>query len=80
MQIYAVINIYSRKIIWYYCNNSNRTTINIIRQYFIIVKFFDLCLRFIRTDRGTETVLFIIIYFYLFIEVCLAEQWPNDKY
>jgi hypothetical protein len=79
-QIYAAVDAYSRKIIWYYCGSSNRTAISVVRQYFITVKSLGLCPRFIRTDRGTETVLLAAIHFSLFIEACLAEQWPDDEY
>jgi len=75
--MYAAIDAYSRKIIWYYCGSSNRTAISVIRQYFITVKPLGLCPRFIRTDRGTETVLLAAMHFSLFIEACLAEQWPR---
>jgi SOS response regulatory protein OraA/RecX len=80
MQIYAAIDAYSRKIIWYYCGSSNRTAISVVRQYLTAVKSLGLCPRFIRTDRGTETVLLTTIHFSLFIEACLAEQWPEDEY
>ena len=40
----------------YYCGNSNRTPISVLRQYIRAVKAIGLCPRFIRTDRGTETV------------------------
>jgi hypothetical protein len=80
MQIYAAIDAYSRKIIWFYCGSSNRTAISVIRQYFIAVQALGFCPRFIRTDRGTETVLLAALHFSLFIEACLAEQWPEDEY
>ena len=47
---------------------------------FIAVKSLGLCPRFIRTDRGTETVLLTTMHFSLFIEACLAEQWPDNEY
>jgi hypothetical protein len=73
IQIYAAVDAYSRKIIWYYCGSSNRTAISVVRQYFIAVQSLGLCPRFIRTDRGTETVLLAAVHFSLFIEACLAE-------
>jgi hypothetical protein len=57
IQIYAAVDAYSRKIIWFYCGNSNRTAISVVRQYFNTVKAIGLCPRFIRTDKGTETFL-----------------------
>ena len=80
MQIYAAIDAYSRKIIWFYCGSSNRTIISVVRQYFNAVQTLGLCPRFIRTNRGIETVLLAALHFSLFIEACLAEQWPEDEY
>jgi hypothetical protein len=37
-EIYYIINIYSRKIIYFYYGNSNRTIISIVRQYFNIIR------------------------------------------
>jgi hypothetical protein len=32
IQIYAAVDAYSRKIIWFYVGNSNRTPISVVRQ------------------------------------------------
>jgi hypothetical protein len=34
IEIYCAVDAYSRKIIWFYCGNSNRTAISVVRQYF----------------------------------------------
>jgi hypothetical protein len=73
IQIYAAVDAYSRKIIWYYCGSSNRTAISVVRQYFNTIKLLGLYSRYLRTDRGTETVLLAAIHFSLFIRACLAE-------
>jgi len=80
MQIYAAVDAYSRKIIWFYCGNSNRTAISVVRQYFNAVKAIGLCPRFIRTDKGTETFLLCDIHFSLFIEAELREGLSNESY
>src|SRR5271170_4991579 len=56
-RIYAAINAYLRKIIWFYCGSSNRTVISVVNQYLNAVQNIGICPRFIRIDRGTETVL-----------------------
>jgi hypothetical protein len=33
IEIYAAIDAYSRKIIWYHCGNSNRTALSVLSQY-----------------------------------------------
>jgi hypothetical protein len=73
IQIYAAVDAYSRKIIWFYVGNSNRTAISVVRQYFTAVQATGICPHFIRTDRGTETVLLADLYFSLYIEAALRE-------
>jgi hypothetical protein len=80
IQIYAAVDAYSRKIIWFYCGNSNRTAISVVRQYFNAVKATGLCPRFIRTDKGTETFLLCDVHFSLFIEAELREELSDEHY
>jgi hypothetical protein len=80
IQIYAAVDAYSRKIIWFYCGNSNRTAISVIRQYLNTVKAIGLCPRFIRTDHGTETFLLCDIHFSLFIEAELRKGLSDEYY
>jgi hypothetical protein len=78
IQIYAAVDAYSRKIIWFYVGNSNRTAINVVRQYFTAVQATGICPQYIRIDRGTETVLFADLHFSLYIEAALREQWSDE--
>jgi hypothetical protein len=80
IQIYAAVDAYSRKIMWFYCGNSNRTAISVVRQYFNAVKDIGLCPRFIRTDKGTETFLLCDVHFSLFIEAELREELSDEYY
>jgi len=80
IQIYAAIDAYSRKIIWFYVGNSNRTAISVVNQYFNAVQAIGICPRFIRTDRGTETVLLADLHFSFYIEAALREQWSEQEY
>jgi hypothetical protein len=80
MNIYAAVDAYSRKIIWFYCGASNRTAISVVNQYFNAVQATGICPRFIRTDRGTETVLLADLHFSFYVEAALREQWPEEDY
>src|SRR5947199_1830936 len=55
IEIYAAVDAYSRKIIWFYCGSSNRTQLSVLNQYLRAVKTRGICPSFIRTDKGTET-------------------------
>ena len=80
IEIYAAVDAYSRRIIWYYCGNSNRTAISVLFQYLHAVKTLGICPRFIRTDKGTETILLADCHFSLYIEAALREEWPEEDY
>src|SRR5436853_27510 len=80
IEIYAAVDAFSRKIIWFYVGNSNRTPISVVRQYLNAVQTTGICPRFIRTDRGTETVLLADLHFSLFIEATLRERWSDEDY
>jgi hypothetical protein len=72
-QIYAAIDAYSRKLIWLYCGNANRSSISILQQYLQAVKINGICPRFLRTDKGGETVLFAACHYNLFLEAVAIE-------
>jgi hypothetical protein len=80
IEIYAAVDAYSRKIIWFYVGNSNRTQLSVLRQYLVAVKARGLCPSFIRTDKGTETIMLADAHFSLFTEAALAEHWPDEEY
>src|SRR5437763_985243 len=54
IHIYAAIDAYSRKIIWTYVGNANRSRLAVARQYLETAAQLDWCPRFIRADRGQE--------------------------
>jgi hypothetical protein len=74
IEIYATVDAYSRKIIWFYVGNSNRTQLSVLRQYLSAVKVRGLCPSFIRTDKGTETIMLADAHFSLFTEAALAQH------
>jgi hypothetical protein len=80
IEIYAAVDAYSRKIIWFYVGNSNRTQLSVLRQYLLAVKARGLCPSFIRTDKGTETIMLADAHFSLFTEAAVAEHWPDHEY
>jgi hypothetical protein len=68
IEIYAAIDAYSRKIIWIYVGNSNRSRLAVARQYLQTVAQLDWCPRFVRADRGQEPVLLADAHLRLFLE------------
>jgi hypothetical protein len=80
IEIYAAVDAYSRKIIWFYVGISNRTQLSVLRQYLRAVKARGLCPSFIRTDKGTETILFADAHFSFYIKAALREEWPDEEY
>jgi hypothetical protein len=54
--------------------------LSVLRQYLSAVKARGLCPSFIRTDKGTETIMLADAYFSLFTEAALAEHWPDEEY
>jgi hypothetical protein len=57
IKIYAEIDAYLRRIIWFYYGNSNRTQASVIRQYLEAVARRGIRPRFLRFDKGSETPL-----------------------
>ena len=56
IEIYACIDAYSRCIIWLYIGVSNATQHSILLQYLQTIELLELQPRFVRSDRGRETV------------------------
>ena len=79
IEIYAAIDAYSRKIIWYYCGNSNRTAVSILSQYLRATRSLGLCPRFLRTDKGTETVLLADCHFSFFVKAAYNDNWEEEE-
>jgi hypothetical protein len=77
---WIALDAYSRKNIWLYCGYSGRTAISAVRLYFDAVRAIDLCPRFIRTDKDTETSLLCDMYSFLLIKAALREELSNEYY
>jgi hypothetical protein len=57
IEIYAAIDAYSRYIIWVYVGISSHTVVSVLRQFLDVVQVTEKTPRFVRSDRGTETIL-----------------------
>ena len=57
IEIYTAIDVYSRYIIWFYVGLSSRTAISVASQYLATLREGHVIPLFLRTDRGTETIL-----------------------
>ena len=57
IEIYAGIDAYSRYMIWIYIGISNRTAVSVLRQYLLVIESMQQQPHFVRSDRGSETVL-----------------------
>ena len=72
-QIYGAVDAYSRKLIWIYCGNANRSSISVLQQYIQAVKTYGICPRFLRADKGGETVLMAAFHYNLFLEAVAVQ-------
>lgn len=57
IEIYACIDAYSRYIIWVYIGISASTAVSCVHQYLQTLEAVQLQPRFVRSDRGVETVM-----------------------
>ncbi|EEA18591.1 hypothetical protein TMatcc_005566 [Talaromyces marneffei ATCC 18224] len=72
IQIYAAIDAFSRYITWCYVGISNRTQISVLRQFLEVLQETKIQPRYIRSDKGGETVLVAAAHYLL-----LKEQYEN---
>ena len=68
IQVYAGIDAYSRKLIWFYCGNANRSQFSVANQYLQAIRACGHCPKFVRTDHGAETVLLAAIQLTFYLE------------
>lgn len=57
IEIYAGVDVYSRRIMWMYVGNSNRRQVSILRQMVLVLETNNKCPKFWRSDRGNEVLL-----------------------
>jgi hypothetical protein len=80
IQIYAAIDAYSRKIICSYCGIANRSQLSVLKLHLHAVKAYGTCPNFIRTDKGTETVLLAEAHYSQYIEAANREGFTNEEF
>jgi hypothetical protein len=65
IEVYTCIDAYSRYIIWIYVGITNATAISCFTQYLQVLKDIKVAPKFIRSDRGGETVMMAQAHFKL---------------
>lgn len=65
IEIYACIDSYARYIVWVYVGISNATSLSCARQFLDSLECLEYQPRFVRSDRGRETVLLANAHFQL---------------
>jgi hypothetical protein len=65
IEVYACIDAYSRYVVWIYVGISNSTAVSCLRQYLDCIECEERQPRFVRSDRGTETVMLADAHFQL---------------
>ena len=65
IEIYACIDAYSRYIVWVYIGISNATGMSCLRQFLDCLECLQYQPRFVRSDRGGETVMLANAHFQL---------------
>ena len=78
-KIYGAVDAYSRKIIWMYCGNANRSQFAVAQQYIDTVKSTRFCPQFLRFDHGAEVVIMATIQYELYISKAIAAGAPPEE-
>jgi hypothetical protein len=80
IQIYGAVDAYSRKIIWWYVGNSNKTQISVVRQFLRAVERYGRVPNFLRTDAGTECAMVADCQFaFYLLHGLLVEGWSDEQ-
>jgi hypothetical protein len=76
--IYAAVDAFSRKILWFYLGNSNRRGVSILRQAITTIREFNRCPRFWRSDHGNEVLLLADAHYSFYREHKRSEGLDDD--
>jgi hypothetical protein len=80
-EIYGCINVYSRKIVWFFVGSNNRTQVSVLRQYLYTVKIIGYCPNFIRSDKGRETPMMADAHYFFYHTVYFNDPTiPDDEF
>jgi len=81
IEIYACVDAFSRKIIWFFVGSSNRTQVSVLRQYLHAIKAIGYCPNFLRTNRGRETPMMADAHYFLYYTACFDDlSIPDDVF
>ena len=78
-KIYGAVDAYSRKVLWIYCGNANRSQFAVAKQYVDTVKSTGFYPRFLRFDHGAEVVIMATIQYELYISNAIPIGAPPDE-
>lgn len=76
--IYAAVDAFSRKILWFYMGNSNRRGVSILRQAVTTIREFNRYPRFWRSNHGNEVLLLADVYYSFYREHKRSEGLDED--
>jgi hypothetical protein len=77
--IYAAVDAFSRKILWFYIGNSNRRRVSILQQAVTTIRASGRCPRFWRSDHGNETLLLADAHFSFYREHKRSQGFTDDE-
>jgi hypothetical protein len=79
IEIYGCVDVYSRKIIWFFVGSNNRTQVSVLRQYLYTVKTVGYCPNLIRSDKGRETPMMADAHYFFYHTACFKDPTiPDD--
>lgn len=78
-QIYAAIDVYSRKYIFMYCGNANRSSIAVLWCYLQAVKRFYRCPKALHMDCESETFLIAAVHYSFFVAALAAAHTETGE-
>ena len=79
IEIYGAVDAHSRRILWFYVGILNRTQISVTKQYLEAVKTYGKRPKFIRSDRGRETVIWADAHYSLYMSEQIALGLPDAE-
>jgi len=79
IQIYAAVDAFSRKILWFYIGNSNRRGVSVLRQALTTIRSLGRCPRFWRSDHGSEVLLLADAHFSFYREHKRSQGLTDDE-
>lgn len=77
--IYAAVDAFSRKILWFYLGNSNRRGVSILRQAVTTIRSLGRCPRFWRSDHGNEVLMLADAHFSFYREYKRSQGFTDDE-